>query len=180
LILKTSGPIIGNSVASRLDRIIYVVSGTYSNLSESERYAAASAIGKIVNHPTSTGKNVALIGPGRWGTTSPSLGVPVSFKEISSVSIICEIAEMHEGLIPDVSLGTHFFNDLVEMDILYLALYPVKEDSFINRDFLSKAESKLKEILPDEKKWNDIIKVIDMPVNFNADVITQRCVFYIL
>jgi len=62
-----------------------------------------------------------FVGPGRWGTAEPALGVPVSFAEISRVTALCEVIEMREGLVPDVSLGTHFFNDLVEMQVLYLA-----------------------------------------------------------
>jgi pyruvate, water dikinase len=179
LIIKTSGPIIGNSLAAKLDRIIYVVSNTYSDLNTSNKYAAANIIGKITHHLSSKGKIIALIGPGRWGTTSPSLGVPVSFKEISSVSVICEIAEMHEGLVPDVSLGTHFFNDLVEMDILYLAVYPENKDYFINKNLLNKQKNLLLEILPEENKWESVIKVIDVCVNITADVISQKCVLYI-
>ena len=72
-----------------------------------------------------------LIGPGRWGTTTPSLGVPVSFAEIDTVSVLCEIVAMRDDLVPDVSLGTHFFNDLVEMDILYLALFPGRQGQLL-------------------------------------------------
>ena len=61
-------------------------------------------------------KTIFLAGPGRWATTHPSLGVPVEFQDINRVSIICEIAEMHENLSPDASLGTHFFNDIVEFE----------------------------------------------------------------
>ena len=54
----------------------------------------------------------------------PMLGVPVSFSEIDTVAVLCEIVAMRENLVPDVSLGTHFFNDLVEMDMLYFAVDP--------------------------------------------------------
>ena len=102
-----------------------------------------------------------LIGPGRWGTTTPSLGVPVRFSDINNVSVLCELAEMHEGLIPDVSLGTHFFNDLVELDILYMAVYPGKGDNVINRDFLNNANNKLENIFPEDATWSDVVRVID-------------------
>jgi pyruvate, water dikinase len=179
IVVKTKGPIIGSSLATQLTRIVYVYAMTYSSLGTNDRYAVARIIGKITQHESSADKNIALIGPGRWGTTSPSLGVPVSFKEISSVSVICEVAEMHEGLVPDVSLGTHFFNDLVEMDILYIAVYPHKPDYRINREFLTTSENRLSEILPDDKKWEHVVWVIDQPVNLNADVITQDCVLYV-
>jgi len=53
----------------------------------------------------------------------PSLGVPITFNEISAVSVLSELVMMHEHLVPDVSLGTHLFNELVEADILYFALF---------------------------------------------------------
>lgn len=71
-------------------------------------------------------EQIMLIGPGRWGTTTPSLGVPVSFAEIDTATVLCEIVAMREDLVPDVSLGTHFFNDLVEMDVLYWRSFPAE------------------------------------------------------
>jgi pyruvate,water dikinase len=76
-----------------------------------------------------------LIGPGRWGTTSPELGVPVRFAEINNAAVLCELVVMREGLVPDVSLGTHFFSDLVETDILYLAVFPQRQDNRLNEKF---------------------------------------------
>ena len=58
--------------------------------------------------PREAPKTFLLLGPGRWGTSMPSLGVPVSFAEINTVSVLCESSLMHAGLVPDVSLGTHF------------------------------------------------------------------------
>ena len=126
-----------------------------------------------------------LIGPGRWGTTTPSLGVPVDFSAINNVDVLCELAEMHEGLVPDVSLGTHFFNDLVELDILYLAIYPQKKENVIGRDFFMKAKNRLSDLLPEYRKWADVIRVIDtrnidrdMAVYLNVNSIEQRGVCY--
>ena len=50
---------------------------------------------------TQPGGGTLLVGPGRWGTTEPSLGVPVSFAEISRITALCEVIEMREGLVPE-------------------------------------------------------------------------------
>jgi hypothetical protein len=42
---------------------------------------------------------------------------------------------MHAGLVPDVSLGTHFFNDLVEMDMLYFAVFPGRGQNCLSEGF---------------------------------------------
>jgi len=165
ILLKTKGPIIGNSISTVIDWLIYIVPSEYSKLSMSEKYSVARLIGKLTHLKKAEQQDdrcIALVGPGRWGTSNPSLGVPVSFTEINTVSIICEIAEMHEGLIPDVSLGTHFFNDIVEMDMLYLALYPERKDYVYNRKFFLEQENRLNKILPDTGSWSKIIKLIDL------------------
>ena len=162
MVLKTEGPIIGNSLSSHIDRILYVVPSEYSQLGMSDRYSVARLIGRLT-HATGEheAKTIMLIGPGRWGTTTPSLGVPVSFAEINTVSIICELALMHEGLVPDISLGTHFFNDLVEMDMLYLAIYPKHTGSLYRPEFFEQTPNRLTNIIPDASNWSHVVHVID-------------------
>jgi len=162
MILQSSGPIIGQSMSAQIDRIIYVDPKRYGELPMSERYTIARLIGRIT-HSDDGGpaKSILLIGPGRWGTSMPALGIPVSFAEINTVSVLCEIVQMREGLVPDVSLGTHFFNDLVEIDMLYLAVFPERSDYRINREFFLSADNLLSELLPDASSWSDIIYVVD-------------------
>lgn len=164
IILKSNGPVIGESRETIIDRIIYVVPSIYSSLPIADRYTVARIIGKITKMKEDKNyKNIFLIGPGRWGTTTPSLGVPVTFSEIHKVSFLCEIVKMREDLIPDVSLGTHFFNDLVEFNILYLALYPDRKETILNQDFLEKISDKNFPEIDDELKHvNNAIKIIDI------------------
>ena len=127
-----------------------------------------------------------LIGPGRWGTTTPSLGVPVCFAEIDTVSVLCEIVAMREDLVPDVSLGTHFFNDLVEMDILYLALFPRRKGNSWNHAFFEQTPNQLLTLMPEAEAWSHVLRVIDIkPPSCNeegiqllSDNISQRVVCF--
>ena len=90
---------------------------------------------------------------------------------------------MHEHLIPDVSLGTHFFNDLVESNMLYMALYPKKEITILNKELLNGNGSKLLELLPDHEKLKDVVKIIESTdfkkINIYADPIKQVGILYI-
>ena len=88
--------------------------------------------------------------------------MPVSFAEIDTVSVLCEIVAMRDDLIPDVSLGTHFFNDLVELDILYLALFPGRQHNSWNREFFQQSPNRLAELLPSAAKWSPVLRVIDV------------------
>ena len=187
IILKTKGPIIGTSLAEGVERIIYVVPESYARLPQAKAYELARLIGRLTHlkpeADAGAEHTIVLIGPGRWGTTTPALGVPVNFSEINTVKVICEVAKMHAGLVPDVSLGTHFFNDLVEADILYLGVYPDREDYVYNQDFLESAPSRLTELLPDAAAWDNVLRVIDpgrhRSLNLSADAVEQEAVLYL-
>ena len=185
LIIETHGPVIGHSREAGIDRIIYVVPSVYGKLATYDRYAVARAIGRLTHVKDAEAKTTMIMGPGRWGTTTPELGVPVSFAEINTVDIICEIVAMREGLVPDVSLGTHFFNQLVEMNVLYFGLFPNREGTVLNSEFLENEHNKLAELLPSEKAWAHAIRVIDLTdregpsLVFHADSMKQRVVCYV-
>ena len=112
--------------------------------------------------------------------------MPVCFAEIDTVSVLCEIVAMGEDLVPDVSLGTHFFNDLVEMDILYLALFPGRKGNSWNYAFFEQTPNRLAELLPSDARWSECVRVIDMPADshgaalkLNANALTQEVLCYL-
>ncbi|NLE65005.1 MAG: pyruvate, phosphate dikinase [Elusimicrobia bacterium] len=187
IILESSGPVIGSSRAITVDRLIYVVPEAYAKLNESQRYSVARLVGRLTH--LKEGERVPTIllaGPGRWATTTPFLGVPVSFAEISRVSVLCEIAVMHAGLAPEISLGTHFFNDLVEADMLYFGLHPDREGNILDPGFFGRVPNSLARLLPDAERWGDVVRVIEtssvgegMGVHFHTDVLKQSAVCYL-
>jgi pyruvate,water dikinase len=187
VILESRGPVIGSNQATTIDRIIYVVPEVYGKMKISDRYAVARLVGKLMHLKEKNKKPVViLIGPGRWATTTPSLGVPVTFAEINAASVLVEVAAMHEGLVPEVSLGTHFFNDLVEMDMLYFALYPQRYDNVLNGPFFEKAENRFAKLIPDAKAFASAIRVIDSRtcsknsrICLHSDVMKQSAICYL-
>ncbi len=160
-LIRSEGPIIGRSREVTIDRMIYVVPATYGQLPVKDRYAVARLIGELMRGGRSTGRRIMLLGPGRWGTSSPSLGVPTALAELQGATVIGEIATMHEGLTPDLSLGSHFFHELVEMGMLYLAVFPGKTGHRIDETFLAEGESCLEELAPDATQWSPVVKVFD-------------------
>jgi len=161
-IISACGAVIGHSRHISVDRIIYVVPEIYGNLTMQERHEIARLIGRL-NQTISPRQpeTVLLMGPGRWGTSCASLGIPVSFSDISHVSVVCEIVAMRENLVPDVSLGTHFLNELIEMDMLYLALFPRKGGNFLREEFFRETPNRLLDYVPEEERWAEAIKVIN-------------------
>ena len=93
---------------------------------------------------------------------------------------------MRENLIPDVSLGTHFLNELVEMNMLYLALFPHYAGNEINESFFLDTPNHLTDILPNAHKWQDMIRVFDagsatsgdIKITLMADAMEQRVVVF--
>ena len=92
---------------------------------------------------------------------------------------------MREDLVPDVSLGPHFFNELVELDILYLALFPGRDGNWLNEEFFEQAPNRLSKIMPSAADWSHVVRVLepaDLPggglVQLNANNLSQRVVCY--
>jgi hypothetical protein len=103
------------------------------------------------------------------------LGIPVSFADIDRVSVLCEIVAMREDLVPDVSLGTHFLSELVEVDMLYLALFPKHGENYIQGGFFEESPNVLTDLVPSAEKWRDAVKVID-PRNSTGDGVSAKLV----
>ena len=186
LVFESRGPIIGQSSYAAIDRLVYVDPSVYGEMPIGDRHSVARLIGKLTHLEGKVArKSVLLLGPGRWGTKMPSLGVPVSFAEIATVSVLCEVVAMGRHVIPSVSLGTHFFNDLVEANMLYLAVFPKGKGSFLNEAFFLRSRNRLADLLPEEAEWSHVVRVIDLPDDsggrkllLNADSLKQRAVCY--
>ena len=118
-----------------------------------------------------------LMGPGRWGTTTPSLGVPVSFAEINHVSVLVEVAFPSGGLMPELSFGSHFFLDLVETEIFYSALYPEDSHCIFNRSFLDSHANQLEILEPSAGRFKEVVRVLFLEegeLQLISNVVEQR------
>ncbi len=186
VLFECRGPVIGQSRHSRIDRLIYVDPDAYGKLPEADRHSVARLVGRLTHlEERAEPPTVMLLGPGRWGTKMASLGVPVSFAEINTVSVVCEVVAMGKGVAPDVSLGTHFFNDLVESNMLYLAIFPAGKGCSFSADFLRASENLLPVLLPGEKALSHVVRVVDFPGTegrrplwLNANTPKQRALCY--
>jgi len=159
LLFEVQGHVLGLGRALPVRHVIHVPSAAYARLPMQDRYEVARTIGRL-QQKLKDGA-IMLIGPGRWGTTTPSLGVPVSFAEISRASVIVELGEMHEQLKPELSLATHFFNELVAANMLYVAIQPGRERHTFHPGLLDAAPNRLEELAPAAARLREAIRVID-------------------
>lgn len=105
-----------------------------------------------------------LMGPGRWGSRGDiKLGVSVTYSEINNSAVLVEIARRRGNYVPDLSFGTHFFQDLVEAHIRYLPLFPDDPGVSFNERFLLESPNVLATLAPDFAHLARTVKVIDVP-----------------
>ena len=164
-IVFSANRFITNGVVSDISHIVYVDPQKYSEISNhDDLLAVGEAVGKInVILPK---RSFILMGPGRWGSRGDiKLGVSISYSDINNTSMLIEIARKQKDYVPDLSFGTHFFQDLVEANIKYLPLYPDDEGIIFNEEFLIKSKNILPDILPDFNHLSEVIKVIDIPAS---------------
>jgi hypothetical protein len=177
-VFRCEGYFMGGSISVDLKRIIYVRAEGYESLAMTQKYDIARLVG-ILNRqiPDRLGLATLLLGPGRWGTTTPSLGVPVSFSEINNISVLGELAYEGGNLMPELSFGTHFFQDLVESDIFYVAVFPQQEGFVFHTALLEAMPNRLRSLVPEKARYEDVVRVCDITegrLRMMADVISQQ------
>lgn len=152
VILRSRG-VLGNGVLKGISSIVWVPHRKYDF---TKGYEIAREVGRI--NDMFEGMVYILIGPGRWATTNPELGIPVSYSEISNAGVVVELS--HERFSPELSYGTHFFADMEASNMLYIPLFLEKGD-YLNEEILEGRESKVR------SKW---VKVIEVPQGLNVYV----------
>ncbi|HPO63577.1 MAG TPA: PEP/pyruvate-binding domain-containing protein, partial [Candidatus Kapabacteria bacterium] len=150
--------------------IVYIDPQHYVNLSTYEDYKnIGRAVGKL--NYLLTKKTFILLGPGRWGSRDDfKMGVSVSYSDICNTSLLVEIARKKGNYVPDLSFGTHFFQDLVESSIYYLPLYPDEDNVVFNQDFFDNSPNTLNRFIPEFEQYSSVIKVINVPEATGGDI----------
>lgn len=154
---------ISNGRIPDLTHIVYVDPQKYSELGGMEDLIAVGrAVGEL--NKLLPKRQFILMGPGRWGSRGDiKLGVNVSYSDINNTAVLVEIAKKKGNYMPDLSFGTHFFQDLVEGQIRYLPLYPDNAGNILNERFLLGSNNILADILPRYSSLSDVLRLIDIP-----------------
>jgi hypothetical protein len=160
LFITQSG--LSNAVITDIEHVVYVDPRAYDRLDTVEKTRKVGwAVGQL--NKRLVGHRYALMGPGRWGSNDINLGVRVSYSDINSTRLLVEIAFARDGYTPEVSYGTHFFQDLVEADIAIMPLYPDTKGSRLNEEFLLGSRNSLADIDPALAGLAEVIRAIHVP-----------------
>ncbi len=169
-ILFTNDQGVTNGLIKDIEYVVYVNPRAYHQIT---RYDEKVEIGHVVGNLNRwlEGKRYALFGPGRWGSNDLNLGVRVGYEDINNTLILGEVAFEADGSTPEVSYGTHFFNDLVEADIIPIAIYPDQKGTHIDEGFLLKATNQLPATLPDHARHATVVHLIHVPASTNGNLL---------
>ena len=161
IFLENKGVSMGLSRQSDLDIIVYVDPVAYYHMPYADKPAVAKMIGRVNWSYRDRDRHMMLVVPGRVGTSSPELGVPVTFSDISAFEAICEVEEKEAGYNPELSYGSHMFQDLVEADILYTAVFANEKTIRFEPELLSGTQDISSEF-DEEGSLDGIVKVYDV------------------
>ncbi|MCX5816823.1 MAG: PEP/pyruvate-binding domain-containing protein [Proteobacteria bacterium] len=161
-ILFTTNAGLVNGIVEDLDYVVYVDPKAYDRLRTFEEKMEIARAVNLLNKRLSDNR-YALMGPGRWGSNDINLGVKVTYSDIRKTKLLAEVAFAKEGYTPEVSYGTHFFQDLVEANIVMVPLFPESPGAIFNEDFFLASESVFLDFAPEMKNCESVVRVIHIP-----------------
>jgi pyruvate, water dikinase len=185
-LFKSSRVLSGGFVDS-IRYIIYVDPEKYAGMTSiSKKMSVGRVVGKLNENLRGLETKVMAIGPGRWGSTNIDLGVNVSYADIDNISVLVEIGMVNAGNEPELSYGTHFFQDLVEADIIYMPVFPDRRAAGFNKRFFANSPNVLSKLLPEYSDFEDVVRVLDVPAasdgayaHVAADILTRQAICYL-
>lgn len=149
----------GSSRHRKVDVLVQIDAMKYKEFPYAKKPMAAAAVGRINKYFSKTGKNMLLMTPGRIGTSSPELGVPTVFADISCFSVICEVTDARAGFMPELSYGSHMFQDMVEAEISYCAIWDGQKTIAYDPALFEDEKDLFPEICPDMPELFGMIRV---------------------
>jgi hypothetical protein len=167
--LFRSHKMISGGVVRDIRYILYIDPLRYSAIPSLEiKKGLGRIVGQINGHPRIVEGKILMMGPGRWGSNNIDLGVNVGYADIANAGALVEIAREEAGHVPEVSYGTHFFQDLVEDRIIYLPIYPDDPSAEFNQEFFEGSPNILLDLLPEASGFKDWVHLIDVFASSNG------------
>lgn len=135
-VLVKSSKALGSGHMENITHVIHVPSDSFDSARTKEM---AAEIARFNNMVKNEGGSYLLVGPGRWGSSDPWLGIPVLWSDISEARVIVESAIPGYQIEP--SQGTHFFQNITSLGVGYLTVDTVRRDGLIDEKALSELET---------------------------------------
>jgi pyruvate,water dikinase len=162
-ILFRSQRMICGGLVEQIRYILYIDPQRYYRLAPEAKKSLGRLVGQINRHPAIKDSKILMMGPGRWGSGNIDLGVNVTYADIDNAAVLVEVALEEAGHVPEVSYGTHFFQDLVEAQIIYLPVFPDDAATEFQREFFERAPNVLLELFPHAREHESVLRLIEVP-----------------
>ncbi len=159
VLLETKGVSMGISRSFDADVVVYVDPVAYYRMPYRDKFRVRDVLSAVNWKLRGRGKGMLLLTPGRICTSSAELGVPSVFSDISEFGMIAEISESRAGYIPEMSYGSHIFQDLVEANILYTAVFEGESTVHFAPSLLEGFENRLGDYVKDAEDVSGVVRV---------------------
>lgn len=185
-IIFSTQRMVPQGIVTDIRYVLFVTPEGYFRLtSPAERTKLERAIGQL--NAALKGKKFIAVGPGRWGTSTPDLGVHVAYGDIHNTCALVELSGESIGASPEPSFGTHFFQDLMEAHIYPLAVFLDDQDSRFNRGFFYQTPNRLLEFISVDRRLMHTLRLLvveDYRPGYHMDLVMDgqkgRAVAYLV
>jgi hypothetical protein len=185
-IIFSTQRMVPQGVVEGIRYVLFVSPEGYFNIStQAERIKLIRAIGQL--NAALDGETFIAVGPGRWGTSTPDLGVHVAYGDIYNARALIELSGESVGTSPEPSFGTHFFQDLMEAHIYPLAIFLDDKDVLFNYDFFLKTPNQVLKFISIDKRLTQTLRLLavgDFRPNHHMDLVMDgqknRAVAYLV
>jgi hypothetical protein len=160
-VVFSTSRLVPEGYVEQITHVIYISpEGYFALCTQPERMHIGHLVSKL--NAKLEGKTFITIGPGRWGTINPDLGVPIRYGDIYNTRALVEVSGQGISAAPEPSFGTHFFQDLVEANIYPLAVYLDDKAAQFNRAFFYDTPNQLERLLPEAVACRETIRLIEV------------------
>jgi hypothetical protein len=158
-IVFSSQRMVPHGIVQGIRYVLFVSPEGYFHISTpSERIKLVRAISQL--NAALKGATFIAVGPGRWGTSTPDLGVHVAYGDIYNARALVELSGELVGTSPEPSFGTHFFQDLMEAHIYPLAIFLDDKDVLFNHDFFYTTPNKVLKFITIDKRLTQTLRLL--------------------
>jgi len=185
-IIFSTQRMVPQGLVEKIRYVLFVSPDDYFSLSsQAERTKLIRGIGHL--NAALQKETFIAVGPGRWGTSTPDLGVHVAYGDIYNARSLVELSGESVGTSPEPSFGTHFFQDLMEAHIYPLAVFLDDKDVFFNHEFFYETPNKVLKFISIDKRLTRTLRLLavkDYRPNHHIDLVMDgqkgRAVAYLV
>ncbi len=158
----------------RVDGVTFVVVVPLDKYQALAAPVKKTGIGRVIGRLNQAlqGESFILIGPHRWGSNNPDLGVRVTYADVYNSRMLIELVPGSGSESGEPSYGTHFFQDLVEANIFPLAITVDDEKGFFRDSHFAHAPNLLAQLSPQDAGFADVVQVYNVPDNCGGKTLT--------